>query len=72
MQDRTMQEPAPQPGAFCDICCAECVFACTSVAASQPSVSPGSALNLGPPNEAPVVLPATMFNDRPFGPVFVQ
>lgn len=71
MQDRTTRKPALQPGVFCDICCAECFCACTPAASSQPADPPGWTRSAGPPNDEAVVLPVTMFNDRPFGPVFV-
>ncbi len=71
MQERVPRKPVSPPGVFCDLCHAECPCPGVIGAVSHPADPPGWTRSAGPPNDEAVVLPVTMFNDRPFGPVFV-
>ena len=71
MQERVLAKPAPQPGVFANLCYAECMCACSCGGISHVADPPGWTRSAGLPNDEAVVLPVTIFNDRPFGPVFV-
>ncbi len=70
MQERVPRKTASPPGAFCDLGHADCSCPGVIGAVSHPADPTGWTRSAGPPNDA-MVLPVTMFNDRPFGPVFV-
>jgi hypothetical protein len=71
MQERVPGKPAPQSGFFAELCYTDNMCACSCGGISQGTDSPGPTRSARLPNDEAVVLPVTMFNDRPFGPVFV-
>jgi hypothetical protein len=71
MKERVLAKPASPPGVSADLCPAECLCACSCGGIDHVADPPGWTRSAGLPNDEAVVLPVTMFNDRPFGPAFV-
>lgn len=71
MKERITAKPASPPGILAELSVAQCLCVCSCGGIDQVPDPSGWARSADMPGDEAMVGPGPLFNDRPFGPVFM-